>query len=55
MFIDLARRGLLIAYPADLIKKEFDDWGFYLRRDEICKYPFSKFKLDILERARTNM
>lgn len=45
----------MLPIPADLIKKEFDDWGFYLRRDEICKYPFSKFKLDILERARTNM
>lgn len=45
----------MLPIPADLIKKEFDDWGFYLRRDEICKYPFSKFKLDILEKARTNM
>lgn len=41
--------------PDDLINREFDDWGFHLRRDEIYKYPFNKFQLDILEKARANM
>lgn len=45
----------MLPIPASLIKKEFDDWGFHLRRDEIYKYPFNKFKLDILEKARANM
>ena len=45
----------MLPIPASLIKKEFDDWGFHLRRDEIYKYPFNKFKLDILEKARTDM
>ena len=45
----------MLSIPASLIKKEFDDWGFHLRRDEIYKYPFNKFKLDILEKARANM
>lgn len=45
----------MLPIPACLIKKEFDDWGFHLRRDEIYKYPFNKFKLDILEKARTDM
>ena len=45
----------MLPIPDSLIKKEFDDWGFHLRRDEIYKYPFNKFKLDILEKARANM
>ena len=46
---------LALLKEVGLIKKELDDWGFHLRRDEIYKYPFNKFKLDILEKARANM
>lgn len=41
--------------PVNLINQEFDDWGFSLRRDEIYKYPFNKFKLDIFEKARAGI
>lgn len=37
--------------PQSLLVEELDEWGFYLRRNEVFKAPFNKFKLDIFEKA----